>query len=129
MGRGIGLLASGGHLRSAGVAVAYPAVVTAAALPFEVSTEVAALAYVLAVMGAAAMGGVHASIASAFLSFLALNFFFTEPLHTLGVEHPDDLVALGVFLVVATVVATLLSRAIEQRVRAEQREREARLLN
>ena len=125
-----GPVLAGRHgLRSAVAAIVYPAAVTLAALPFDVSTEVAALAYVLAVMGAAAMGGVRAAIASAFLSFLALNFFFTEPLHTLRVEHPDDLVALGVFLVVATVVATLLSRAIEQRVRAEQREREARLLH
>jgi two-component system sensor histidine kinase KdpD len=62
------------------------------------------------------------------LSFLGLNFFFTEPLHTLRVESADDLVALFVFLGAALFVAAIMSVAIEQRARARRQEADARLL-
>lgn len=106
-----------------------PAAVTVgAALPAEVSTTAAALAYVLAVVAAAASGGVWPGLVASLLSFLALNFFFTPPIHTLTVAKTADLVALAVFLVVSATVGTLVSRLLAQRARAERREREARLL-
>lgn len=117
------------RLRAVIAAVGFPALVTAGALLPAPSTAVVALAYVLAVMGASVTGGLGAGIAAALLSSLGMNFFFTEPLHTLRVERLDDVVALGVFLVVGTVVATLLATAIEERARAERRERETRLLH
>ena len=71
------------------------------------------------------MAGLVASVCS----FLALNFFFTPPFHTFAVEGTADLVALAVFLAVSATVGTMFSRALEQRARAERREREARLLH
>ncbi len=116
-------------LRGIAAAVVPPAFVTlAAALPVEISTTTAALAYVLAVVAAAAAGGVGPGLAASVLSFVSLNFFFTPPIHTLTVDKTHDLVALAVFLAVSATVGTLLSRVITQRARAEQREREARLL-
>jgi two-component system sensor histidine kinase KdpD len=100
-----------------------------AALPGGVSTASAAAVYVLAVTGASAMAGLWAGLAASVLSFLALNFFFTEPFYTLNVAKPEDLVALVVFLVVSGIVGTLLSSAVSQRTRAERREREAVLLH
>ena len=100
-----------------------------AAVPGRVSTATAAMAYVLAVTGASALGGLRAGLAASVLSFLALNFFFTEPFHTLTVARVDDVVALAVFLIVSGIVGTLLSAAVSQRTRAERREREARLLH
>jgi two-component system sensor histidine kinase KdpD len=114
--------------------VAVPAVVLSAAataldlLPGNVSTASAAMAYVVAVTGAAIVGGSIAGLVAAVLSFLALNFFFTPPIHTLNVGKTEDLVALVVFLLVAVTVGTLVSRALTQQARAERREREARLL-
>jgi two-component system sensor histidine kinase KdpD len=99
-----------------------------AALPGRFPHTTAALVYVLAVVVASALGGLPAGLASAVASFLALNFFFTLPLHTLAVERAQDVVALGVFLIVSVIVGSLLSRALSQRSRAERREREARLL-
>ena len=99
-----------------------------AAIP-GISTAGAAVIYVLVVTGASAMGGLRAGLAASALSFLALNFFFTPPLHRLTVAKPEDLVALVVFLVVSVVVGTLLSSAVAQRARAERREREAFLLH
>ena len=110
-------------------AVVLPAAATALALlPGRVSTTIAALVYVLAVIGAAVAGGLVAGVLASLGSFLFLNLFFTPPYYTLRVERAEDLVALVVFLVASTVVATLLSTAIDQRSRAEQRERETRLL-
>lgn len=100
-----------------------------ALLPGRLSTAIAGLVYVVAVAGAAASGGLRAGLGASVLAFMALNFFFTKPFHTLTVEHTQDLIALGVFLVVSVIVGGLLSRALAQRARAERREREARLLH
>jgi two-component system, OmpR family, sensor histidine kinase KdpD len=100
-----------------------------AAVPGGISTASAAVVYVLAVTAASAVAGLLAGLAASVLSFLALNFFFTQPFRTLSVAKLDDLVALGVFLVVSVIVGTLLSSAVTQRARAEQREREALLLH
>jgi two-component system sensor histidine kinase KdpD len=116
------------------VRVAVPAVVLPAAataldlLPGRVSTASAAMAYVVAVTGAAMVGGSISGLVAAVLSFLALNFFFTPPLHTFSVRKTEDLVALVAFLLVSAAVGTLVSRALAQQARAERREREARLL-
>ncbi len=116
-------------LRVAAPAVLLPAAATAlAALPFRVSTTTAALGYVLAVTAAAVMGGSGAGLAGSLFSFLGLNFFFTPPIGTFSVRKTEDLVALVVFLLVSTVVGTLVSRATALRHRAERREREALLL-
>jgi two-component system sensor histidine kinase KdpD len=118
-----------GALRPALTAVAFAGSATlVATLLDETSTEIAALVYVLAVTGASALSGLAAGLATSILSFLALNFFFTEPLHTLNVAKPEDLTALAAFLVVSLIVGTLLSTAVSQRTRAERREREALLL-
>lgn len=118
-GRGWALLAG----------TAPPAAVTALALaPADVSPTIAALLYVPAAIGAAVLGGAPAGILASLLSFLGLNFFFTEPVHTLRVERAEDLVALVVFLAVSLGAATLLSAALRERRAALGREREARLL-
>jgi two-component system sensor histidine kinase KdpD len=99
-----------------------------AALPIRISAAAAALGFVLAVTGAALIGGSGAGLIASVLSFLALNFLFTPPRGTFIVAKTDDLEALVVFLLVSTVVGTLASRANAQRHRAERREHEARLL-
>ena len=94
-----------------------------------ISTTVAALVYVLAVVGATALGGQIAGLIAAPLSFLALNFFFTAPRYTFRVSKTEDLLALVVFLVVAVTVGTLLSLALSSRDRLQLRELEARMMS
>jgi len=84
--------------------------------------------FLLGVVAAAALGGLWAGLGSSLLGFLSLNYFFTVPRHTFRVAHEEDVVALVVFLIVAGVVGWLFSRTLEARLRAERREREARLL-
>jgi two-component system, OmpR family, sensor histidine kinase KdpD len=116
-------------VRLAVIAVGLPGLVMLlAAMPFRVSAAAAALGFVLAVTGAALIGGSAAGLVASVVSFLALNLLFTEPRGTFSVRKTEDLVALVVFLLVAAVVGTLVSRANALRHRAERREREARLL-
>ena len=112
------------------VACAAPAAVTLLALLEDhPETAVVAVLYVLAVVIAARVGGAVAGVAASIMSFLALNFFFTEPLHTFAVSAPEDLVSLFVFLVASVIVGLLLSAALDAKAKAERRELEARLLN
>ncbi len=115
-------------LRSTAVAVGLPALATMIGRGFQPSGEAAASLFILAVVGAAVVGGLWSGLAASILSFLGLNYFFTPPRGTFRVDKEQDLVALVVFLVVAGLVATLLARALEERARAARREREARLL-
>jgi two-component system sensor histidine kinase KdpD len=116
--------------KSVFAALAGPAAVTFLAVPEEhPETAVVALLYVLAVVIAARVGGAMAGVAASLLSFLALNFFFTQPLHTFAVGAPEDLTALFVFLIASAVIGVLLSSTLDAKGKAERRELEARLLN
>ena len=111
-------------------AVAGPALVTLLAIPERhPRIAVIALLYVLAVVLAARVGGLLGGVTASVLSFLALNFFFTPPLHEFRVGTPEDAVALVVFLVVSVIVGVLFSSALAERARAQRREAEAKVLN
>src|SRR6266540_3624850 len=116
-------------VRGAVAAAGAPAAATLIGLSFHGGDASAASLYMLAVVTAAAVGGLWSGLASAVLSFLGLNFFFTPPRDTFRVGKAEDLVALIVFLIVATIVGALLARALEERDRAARRARETRLLN
>jgi two-component system, OmpR family, sensor histidine kinase KdpD len=106
-----------------------PVVATVIAFPLAPPAAAAASVYFLAVVLAAWAGGIAGGVVVAVLSATALNFFFTPPAHTLRVEQTQDVVALVVFLLVALLVGSLVARALADRARATQRERETRLLN
>src|SRR5262245_26495835 len=121
---------SGSRARATVIAIVAPGLALALALIVQPQRELgAASVFVLAVVAASVFGGIWAGIGSSVLGFLALNYFFTEPLHTLRVHNRDDVVALAVFLVVALLVGWVVARAVAERDRATRGEREARLLN
>jgi len=117
------------RIRAALVAMAGPVGATFLGLSFHGGDASAASLYMLAVVAAAAIGGLWSGLAASVLSFLGLNFFFTPPHHTFRVSKAEDLVALIVFLIVAAIVGALVARALDERDRAARREREAKLLN
>jgi two-component system sensor histidine kinase KdpD len=120
----------GSRVRAVVVSVAAPALALGLALIVQPERELGAVSlFLLAVVAASVAGGIWAGIGSSLVGFLALNYFFTEPLHTFRVHNRDDVVALVVFLVVALLVGWVVSRAVSERDRATRREREARLLN
>jgi two-component system sensor histidine kinase KdpD len=111
------------------VAILAPGLVTLLSFVPRVSFGVAALAYVLAVVVASTVGGIGAGLLATVLSFFALNLLFTDPRHTFDIEKVDDLFALAVFVVVASLVGSIVGTAVRERTRAERREEEARLLH
>jgi two-component system sensor histidine kinase KdpD len=120
----------GSRLRATVVSILAPAAALGVGLIVQPERELGALSlFLLAVVAAAVIGGIWAGVGSSVLGFLALNWFFTQPLHTLRVDDRDDVVAIVTFLVVALVVGSVVARAVEESVRASRREREARLLN
>lgn len=91
--------------------------------------------YILAVLVIAVRRGQIAAIATAVVSVTALNFFFIEPRYRLTIADSHNVVALGVFLVVALVVGRLAATARAQTEEAQRRallasarEREAMIL-
>tara|TARA_R110002110_G_scaffold26911_1_gene98392 strand:+ start:12754 stop:13848 length:1095 start_codon:yes stop_codon:yes gene_type:complete len=72
------------------------------------------LVFVTGVLVVAANAGLGPSLLASVLGFLALNFFFTPPFHTLDVADDGDIATLLVFLVVATVTGNLAARMREE---------------
>jgi len=82
----------------------------------DVSPTTAALALLLAVLGAATLARLRTAIAVSLLAMLTLNFFFLPPVGTLTIADPQNWIALFAFLVVA-VIASNLSAAAQDRAR------------
>jgi two-component system sensor histidine kinase KdpD len=72
------------------------------------------LIFLLAVLVPAMSFGVWPAIYASLVSFLAYNFFFIPPLYTFTVAEPYELLALGIFLVVAVISSALAGRVREQ---------------
>jgi two-component system, OmpR family, sensor histidine kinase KdpD len=68
------------------------------------------LIFLMAVLFAAIRFGLWPSVYASLLSFVAYNFFFTEPYHTFIVRHREDVLTVIFFLVVAVIVGNLAAR-------------------
>ena len=68
------------------------------------------LIFLMAVLFAAIRFGLWPSVYTALLSFVAYNFFFTEPHHTFIVDRREDVLTMIFFLVVAVIVGNLAAR-------------------
>ena len=75
----------------------------------------------MAVLISAASFGFWTGLLAAVLAFLSANFFFVEPIHTFSVTHPQDMLALGVFLAAAAMTGLIAGRMREQADAARQR--------
>jgi len=86
------------------------------------------LLYLLLVVIVAVVGGILPAVAGAALSFVAVNWFFVPPFHTLAIDQRDNLVSLAVFALVAMSVSVTVDVAARQRVSGERARVEAELL-
>jgi len=68
------------------------------------------LIFLMAVLLAAIRCGLWPSVYASLLSFVAYNFFFTEPHHTFIVHRREDVLTIVLFLVVAVIVGNLAAR-------------------
>ncbi len=87
-----------------------------------------ALVFLGLVVVIAAAGGIEVGLASMVASLVAINWFFTEPRHTLLVGDAEDIIALVVFGVVTLTVSALVSQAARQAREARRSRTEAEIL-
>ena len=111
-------------------ALASVAVTTLVLLPVRprLTVEVIALLYLVPVMVAAWRGGLLPSFAASLASFLTFNYFFIAPTHTFAVSHPQELLALVIFLIVAVLISQAVGAAKLSAALARAREMEATTL-
>jgi two-component system, OmpR family, sensor histidine kinase KdpD len=81
-----------------------------------VSTTTVALTLLLVALGAATSARLWIATAVSIVAMLAFNFFFIPPIGTFTVAHPQNWVALFVFLAVA-IIGSNLSAAVQDRAR------------
>jgi len=76
----------------------------------------------------ALVGGLWPSVVSAVTGFLALNYFFTPPTGRLTIADPENALALTVFVLVATAVASVVDLAARRTAQAFRARAEAAAL-
>ena len=83
----------------------------AAMVPFRSDLHLSSvlLLFVPQAVAAAAVGGAGPALVAALLGFMLANWYFTPPLHTWTIAEQESFTALFVYLVVAGVVAWLVT--------------------
>jgi len=81
-----------------------------------------AMVFLTGVLFTAVWAGLGPSLAASALSLLVYDFFFVDPIYTLTVTKPHDVVLMLVFLIVAVLVSNLTARARDEAEAARQRE-------
>lgn len=84
--------------------------------------------YLAAVVLSAVAGGGLSAVLAAALSFFAFNYFFIEPRSTFSVAHPDEVLSLVMFVVVALVTGSLAAQLRMQAAAAREQARATQAL-
>ena len=92
------------------------------ALRSVVPAEAMGMVYLAAIVAGASACGMPVALAMAAASFVAWDFFFIPPLYAVSIGSPRDLIALGVFALVA-----VLAGGLAGRVRGEAQAAQARV--
>ncbi|HEY2192789.1 MAG TPA: DUF4118 domain-containing protein [Actinomycetospora sp.] len=91
-----------------------------------VSTDV--VAFFLATVVTALLGGLGPALLAALLGGVLLNFFLTPPLHTLTVAEPENAIQIVAMVLIGILVALVVDRADRRAAQAAQARTEATLL-
>ena len=94
------------------LAIAGPALVTLAALPFRVSLGLGGVLFcmLLVVIAVAVIGGTWPALAGVVLGILAGAFFFARPYETLGLYLQPDLISVAAFAIVGSATGILIGK-------------------
>ncbi|MEQ7004885.1 sensor histidine kinase KdpD [Actinopolymorpha sp. B17G11] len=93
----------------------------------DLATEM--LLFLTLAVGVALIGGVLPSLVAAVVGALLLNFYFTEPYHTLIISRPEHLLAVLIFPLVAGAVASVVGLAARRTSEAARANAEAATLS
>jgi two-component system sensor histidine kinase KdpD len=69
------------------------------------------LAFLLAVVVVALVGGLWPAMLGAIAGTLVLNWYFTPPTRSFSITEPNNALALGIFILVAAMVSSVVDRA------------------
>ena len=107
-----------------------PALLTAVLLTakpdLELATEV--LLYLTCTIAVALAGGLLPALVAALLGSLLLNYYFSEPTHTLKMTDPEEILSLAVFVLVGLAVSAVVALATRRRRQAARLGTEAEIL-
>jgi two-component system sensor histidine kinase KdpD len=111
-------------------AILLPAVLTAALLPLRshISLSTVLMVFLAGTVAVALLGGLWPAVAMAVIGFLALNWFFTEPVGRFTIAQPENAFALVVFVLVAVAVAGAVDLAARRSAEAYRSRAEASAL-
>ena len=84
--------------------------------------------YLLIILWLASTRGRYAAILASVIAFLSFDFFLVPPLYVFTIAHPEEWVALFVFLVTALLTGQMASTLRYQAQEAQRRERETYVL-
>ncbi|WNZ08171.1 ATP-binding protein [Streptomyces sp. 11x1] len=87
------------------------------------------LLFLTLTVAAALLGGLLPALAAAVLGSLLLNWFFTQPVHTLTIDDPTNIVAIVVFIGVAVAVASVVDLAARRTHQAARLRAESEILS
>lgn len=93
--------------------------------PHEDIGQLSLLLFLASTVVVALTGGLLAAIVTAALSSLLANWFFTPPLNTLTIADPENIAAVVIFLLVGTLVATVVDGAARRTRRGAEARAEA----
>ncbi len=128
--RGHGSLTLRRRLEGTALALLLPPILTVvltnARGPLNLVSDV--LLFLLVVVVVALVGGLVPAMVAAIGGSLLLNYYFAPPLHTLTIREPNNALAIGVFIVVAALVSSVVDLAARRTRQAARAKAEAETL-
>src|SRR5512143_3484502 len=82
-----------------------------------------ALVFLTAVLASAVAFGLWPSLFASIVAVFAYNVFFLQPIYTITIADPENIVAMFFFVIVAVIVSNLTSRVRNQAIAARRRAR------
>jgi two-component system sensor histidine kinase KdpD len=86
------------------------------------------LLFLLAVIVVALVGGLLPAVVAALAASALLNYYFTPPLYRWTIAEPNNTLALGVFVLAATLVSSVVDLAARRTVQAARASAESQML-
>ena len=87
------------------------------------------LLYLLAVVVVCLVGGFWPALLAAVVASLLLNYYFVPPLHQFTISDPQNVLAIGVFVLIATLVSRVVDAAADRGGQAARASAEAETLS
>jgi len=110
--------------------VALPALLTLVLVntrsSFNLSSDL--LTYLVAVVAVALVGGLYSALATAVISSLLINYYFTPPLYKWTIAEHNNIVAIAAFIIVAATVSLVVELAARRTTQAARASAESETL-